>query len=109
MKTKRFWNWARDADGNRELRLEGAIDEESWYDDDVTPKIFRDELFAESGPVTIRVNSPGGDCIAASQIYTMLMDYPYDVTVKIDGVAASAASVVAMAGTKVCMKAVLEK
>ena len=103
MKTKRFWNWARDADGNRELRLEGAIAEESWYDDDVTPKIFRDELFAESGPVTIRVNSPGGDCIAASQIYTMLMDYPYDVTVKIDGVAASAASVVAMAGTKVCM------
>ena len=103
MKTKRFWNWARDADGNRELRLEGAIAEESWYDDDVTPKIFRDELFAESGPVTIRVNSPGGDCIAASQIYTMLMDYPHDVTVKIDGVAASAASVVAMAGTKVCM------
>lgn len=49
------------------------------------------------------INSPGGDCIAASQIYTMLMDYKADVTVKIDGIAASAASVIAMAGTKVLM------
>lgn len=65
--------------------------------------MFRQELFAESGPVTIWINSPGGDCIAASQIYTMLMDYKNDVTVKIDGIAASAASVIAMAGTKVLM------
>ena len=65
--------------------------------------MFRDELFKGSGPVTIWLNSPGGDCIAASQIYTMLMDYKGDVTVKIDGIAASAASVIAMAGTKVLM------
>lgn len=65
--------------------------------------MFRDELFAGSGPVTIWINSPGGDCIAASQIYSMLMDYKGDVTVKIDGIAASAASVIAMAGTKVLM------
>lgn len=63
--------------------------------------MFRDELFSGEGPITVWINSPGGDCIAASQIYTMLMDYKGDVTVKIDGVAASAASVVAMAGTKV--------
>ena len=63
--------------------------------------MFKDELFSGSGPITVWINSPGGDCIAASQIYTMLMDYKCDVTVKIDGVAASAASVVAMAGTKV--------
>lgn len=63
--------------------------------------MFKDELFSGSGPITVWINSPGGDCIAASQIYTMLMDYKGDVTVKIDGVAASAASVVAMAGTKV--------
>ena len=65
--------------------------------------MFRDELFAEHGPVTIWINSPGGDCIAASQIYAMLMDYKDEVTVKIDGIAASAASVIAMAGTKVLM------
>lgn len=87
----------------RVLELYGTIAEESWWDDDITPQMFRDELFAGTGPVTIWVNSPGGDCVAASQIYTMLMDYRDDVTVKIDGVAASAASVIAMAGTKVLM------
>ncbi len=65
--------------------------------------MFHDELFAGNGPVTIWLNSPGGDCIAASQIYSMLMDYKGDVTVKIDGIAASAASVIAMAGTTVLM------
>ena len=65
--------------------------------------MFKDELFAGDGDVVIYLNSPGGDCIAASQIYTMLMDYPHEVTVKIDGIAASAASVIAMAGTKVLM------
>lgn len=65
--------------------------------------MFRDELFSGSGDVTIWINSPGGDCIAASQIYSMLMDYKGNVTVKIDGIAASAASVIAMAGTKVLM------
>ncbi len=65
--------------------------------------MFRNELFAGKGPVTIWLNSPGGDCVAASQIYSMLMDYKGDVTVKIDGIAASAASVIAMAGTKVLM------
>ncbi len=65
--------------------------------------MFKEELFAGSGPITIWINSPGGDCIAASQIYAMLMDYKDDVTVKIDGIAASAASVIAMAGTKVLM------
>ena len=53
---------------------------------------------AGTGDVTVWINSPGGDCIAAAQIYTMLKEYPGKVTVKIDGMAASAASVVAMAG-----------
>ncbi len=65
--------------------------------------MFRAELFSGTGPITVWINSPGGDCVAASQIYTMLMDYKDDVTVKIDGIAASAASVIAMAGTKVLM------
>ena len=85
------------------MELYGTIAEESWFDDDITPQMFRDELFSGTGPVTIWINSPGGDCIAASQIYAMLMDYKGDVTVKIDGIAASAASVIAMAGTNVLM------
>ena len=85
-------------ESERVLELYGTIAEESWFDDDVTPQMFRDELFAGSGPVTVWLNSPGGDCVAASQIYSMLMDYKGDVTIKIDGIAASAASVIAMAG-----------
>ena len=101
---KKFWNWARDDEsGVRTLYLDGVIAEESWFDDDVTPKAFKSDLTAGEGDIVIWLNSPGGDCIAASQIYAMLMDYPGNVTVKIDGIAASAASVIAMAGTKVLM------
>ena len=101
---KKFWNWARDDEsGVRTLCLDGVIAEESWFDDDVTPKAFKSDLTAGEGDIVIWLNSPGGDCIAASQIYAMLMDYPGNVTVKIDGIAASAASVIAMAGTKVLM------
>ena len=101
---KKFWNWARDEDtGTRTLYLDGTIAEESWFDDDVTPKAFKADLNAGEGDIVIWINSPGGDCIAASQIYTMLMDYKGKVTVKIDGIAASAASVIAMAGTEVLM------
>ena len=105
---KNFWNWLdvkteADTPEERVLEINGEIASESWFDDDVTPKLFKDELMSGSGPITIWLNSPGGDCIAASQIYSMLMDYPGEVTVKVDGIAASAASVIAMAGTKVLM------
>lgn len=101
---KKFWVWKDTLeDEDRILELNGTIAEESWFDDDVTPKMFKEELFAGKGNIVLWLNSPGGDCIAASQIYTMLMDYPGEVTVKIDGLAASAASVVAMAGSKVLM------
>lgn len=106
-KQKKFWNWKNQAEPEdskeRVLELYETIAEVSWFDDDVTPQMFRDELLAGNGPVTVWINSPGGDCIAASQIYSMLMDYEGEVTVKIDGIAASAASVIAMEGTKVLM------
>lgn len=101
---KKFWNWVKDEQsGTRTLYLDGVIAEESWFDDDVTPKAFKADLNAGEGDIVIWLNSPGGDCIAASQIYAMLMDYKGKVTVKIDGIAASAASVIAMAGTTVLM------
>ena len=100
VKIKKFWNWVESGD-ERTLYLEGAIAEESWYGDEVTPKAFKTELLSGKGDITVWINSPGGDVIAASQIYNMLMDYKGQVIVKIDGIAASAASVIAMAGSKV--------
>lgn len=90
----------------RTLFLNGTIAEESWFDDDVTPQLFKDELNSGTGDITVWINSPGGDCVAAAQIYNMLSDYKGKVTVKIDGLAASAASVIAMAGDTVLMSPV---
>ena len=108
---KKFWKWKNQAPtetapAERTLFLNGTIAEESWFDDDVTPQLFKDELMSGSGDITVWINSPGGDCVAAAQIYNMLMDYRGNVTVKIDGIAASAASVIAMAGTKVLVSPV---
>ena len=106
---QKFWNWTSGQEtetGNRELHLEGVIAESTWLDDDVTPALFKEELNEGTGPITIWINSVGGDCIAAAQIYNMLAEYPGEVTVKIDGIAASAASVIAMAGDTVLMSPV---
>lgn len=112
---KKFWNWKdrtvqdskTDAETTeRVLELNGTIAEESWFDDDVTPQLFKEELNAGSGDITVWINSPGGDCVAAAQIYNMLSNYAGKVTVKIDGIAASAASVIAMAGDAVLVSPV---
>ena len=109
--SKKFWNWSNSTDENetnhtRVLSINGPIAEDSWFDDDVTPALFKDELNAGDGDITVWINSPGGDCVAAAQIYNMLVDYSGNVTVKIDGMAASAASVIAMSGDKVLMSPV---
>ena len=96
---EKFWNWIKNEDtGETELYFEGSISNETWWGDEITPAMFRDELAKVSGNLTVWINSPGGDCISASQIYTMLRNHKSKVTVKIDGIAASAASVVAMSG-----------
>ena len=99
----RFWNWIHDDSGGRVLRLEGPIDSESFWGDEITPQMFRDELYAEEGDIILWVNSPGGNVFAAAEIYTMIRDYPGNVVVRIASIAASAASVVAMAGNVVQM------
>ena len=108
MKNKRkFWNFVEDKDnGTRTLYLNGIIAEESWLTDDITPKMFKEELSSADGDITIWLNSAGGDVIASSQIYNLLKDYDGKVTVKIDGLAASAASMLAMAGDEVLMSPV---
>lgn len=108
---RQFWKWVKNIEpdpfgSDRTLYLSGEISDETWYGDEVTPEIFKGELNSGKGNITLWINSPGGDVFAAAQIYNLLMDYPYDVTVKIDALAASAASVIAMAGTRVCMSPV---
>ena len=107
----KFWKWKQRKVINQDntestervLELRGTIAEESWFVDDITPKMFKDELLSGKGDITVFINSPGGDCVAAAQIYNMLSEYPGKVTVKIDAIAASAASVIAMAGDTVLM------
>lgn len=99
---RKFWNWARDADtGVRVLTMRGPISDETWFGDEVTPGVFRAELNEGTGPVAAWIDSPGGDVFAAAQIYNMLRDYKDEVIVHIDSLAASAASVIAMAGKTV--------
>lgn len=110
----KFWKWVRNKapDGSdpdlaeRTLFLNGTIASESWFDDDVTPALFKSDLDSGKGPITVWINSPGGDVWAAAQIYNMLLSYSGKVTVKIDGLAASAASVIAMAGDEVLVSPV---
>ena len=99
----KFWDYIHDDSGGRVLRLEGPIDSESFWGDEITPQDFRDELYAEDGDLTLWINSPGGNVFAAAEIYTMIRDYPHNVTVRIASIAASAASVIAMAGNIVQM------
>ena len=102
---RKFWNWVKNEE-SRTLYFDGYIAQDSWFDDDITPRQFKDELTASDGDITVWLNSPGGDVFAANQIYTMLKEYKGKITVKIDGIAASAASVIAMAGSEILMSPV---
>lgn len=104
---RKFWNWIKNEDESvpesRTLFLNGEISDETWFGDEVTPGIFRNELLEGKGDISVWINSPGGDVFAAAQIYNMFRDYNGKVTVKIDSIAASAASVIAMAGDEILM------
>ena len=102
---RKFWNFSESGD-ERVLRLDGTIADETWWGDEVTPAEFKNELLSDCGDVTVWINSPGGDVFAAAQIYNALKEYPGKVTVKVDGLAASAASVIAMAGDEILMSPV---
>ena len=70
---RKFWNWIRNEDESvpdleRTLFLSGEISDETWYGDEVTPQLFKDELNAGSGNITVWINSPGGDVFAAAKI-----------------------------------------
>ena len=105
---RKFWNWVKNEGEleERTLFLNGQISDETWFGDEVTPQMFKDELTSGAGDITVWINSPGGDVFAAGQIYNMLRAYKGHVTVRIDALAASAASVIAMAGDTVLISPV---
>lgn len=92
-----FWTMRNSADGEGiEVEFAGPISEYSWLGDEITPAAFKKELYdlGEGRPVTVLVNSPGGEVIAASVIRSILQEYPGKVTADIVGLAASAATIV---------------
>lgn len=106
---ERFWK-LRNAEelesGSPEIEFYGYISEYSWFEDDITPAIFKNDLntIGKGGPVTLRINSGGGDVFAASVIRSIIMEYPGKVTARIDGLCASAATFVATAADLVKMQ-----
>lgn len=101
----KFWKIKNEAgSANVELYLYGQIAEGSWNENDKGAKEFADDLAACGGKnITLRINSPGGDIFAAQAIYNVLKAYPGKVTAHIDGICASAATVVACGVSKVIM------
>lgn len=87
-----------------EIYLYGSVGGGFWDEDFFTPNTVRAELDGRTGPLTVRINSGGGIASDGQAIYTMLRDYPDVVSVIIDGVAASAASLIAMAGDTITMR-----
>ena len=93
---------AADKEGDRTISVYDVIGQDYWTGEGVTAKRVAGALRAlGAGPVTVNVNSPGGDMFEGLAIYNLLREHDGEVTVKVLGLAASAASVIAMAGDKV--------
>lgn len=101
----KFWQVKNEVNGNSEILLYGPIaGESSWWGDEVTPRSFAEDLESLNGKdVTVRINSGGGDVFAAHAIHNQLVAYKGRVTVVIDGLAASAATIIAVAGDRIIM------
>lgn len=101
---KKFWEFKNAVASNgTELVIDGVVASETWWGDEVTPEKFRSELRKHSGDLTVVINSPGGDVFAGLSIYNALREHNGTITVRVDGLAASIASIVAMAGDHIAM------
>lgn len=102
----KFWEFKAKKDTKEgELLLYGTISNRTWWGDETTPKQFKKDLddLGDIDVLNIYINSPGGDVFAGQTIYSMLKRHKATKNVHIDGLAASAASLVAMAGDNVIM------
>lgn len=100
----KFWKWSNAVEStDSELILDGQISSETWWGDEVTPAAFREELKQHKSNLVVKINSPGGDVFAGISIYNALREFEHEVTIQVDGIAASIASVIAMAGDKIIM------
>lgn len=88
-----------------EIMIYDQIGKSFWDDDTVTAKAFDEELKAlgDVSEITLRVNSPGGDVFDGVAIYNTLSNHPAKVVARIDGIAASAASLIVMAADEIIM------
>lgn len=92
------------SDGVYEVVIEGVISSEEWWGDEFTPDMVREELAQANGqPIRVIINSVGGEVFAGAAIYNALLQYEGRKTVRVDGVAASMASVIAMVGDEIYM------
>jgi len=91
----------------RELHLNGYIDDDVWFGDEITPEGLHEVLYGAenefSDDVHIRLNSFGGNCNAATRMYDDVRAYPGNVHITVSGTAASAATVLAMAADRLEM------
>lgn len=102
----KFWEFKNQVDEtNAQLLLYGPISETSWWGDEVTPKQFAKDLkdLGDVDVLDVRINSGGGDVFAAHAINNLLRASSAKIHVFIDGIAASAATIIAMAGEKIYM------
>lgn len=102
---KKFWNMNKIKNNEGELLIYGPISDESWWGDEVTPKQFKEDLDAlgDIDTLNIYINSSGGDVFAGQAIYSIISRHKAQKIVYIDGLAASIASIIAMAGDLVVM------
>jgi len=100
---KKFWQFCNQVGNTVELLLYGDISQTSWWGDEVTPRQFAEELsgLGALDKIVVRINSGGGDVFAAQAIGNQLEQHPAEVTAKIDGLCASAATIVACHCSKV--------
>ena len=103
--SKVFWRWTKNevSSENSELIIEGDISSTTWYGDESTPRQLREELAGRSGDLTVHIDSPGGDVWAGISMFNALKKYDGKVTIVVDSLAASIASVIAMAGDEIIM------
>jgi len=106
-KINKFWEFKNKSEGIGELSLYGEISSYTWWGDEITPSQFKKDLDAlgDISTLNVYINSPGGDVFAGQAIHSMLKRHDAKVNVFVDGLAASIASVIAMAGDSITMPA----